>query len=92
MYIYFNKEEIEAKLSKVEVCGNVIVDLKENDDMVLVKFGDDGTFHFVHADDIAKKITSNENACAVVDCDEGMMVFKSKEERMEYRGGKAWYE
>lgn len=85
MYSYFTKDEIEAKLSKVEGCGSVEVDLKENDDTVLVKFGDDGIFHHVLADDVAKKITSNGNACAVVDCDEGMMVFKSPADRMEYR-------
>ena len=85
MYTYFNKEEIEAKLSKVEVCGNVIVDLKENDDTVLVKYGNDCAFEKTTADDVARKITSNENACAIVDCDEGMMVFASENDKNEYR-------
>ena len=85
MYTYFNKEEIEAKLSKVEVCGNVIVNLKENDDMVLVKYGGDAAFRKTTADDIARKITSNDDACAIVDCDEGMMVFGSENEKNEYR-------
>jgi len=85
MYIYFNKEEIEAKLSKVEVCGNVVVDLKENDDTVLVKYGNDGVFEKTTADDVARKITSNDDACAIVDCDEGMMVFASENDKNEYR-------
>lgn len=85
MYTYFTKEEIEAKLSKVEVCGNVIVDLKENDDTVLVKYGNDGAFEKTTADDVARKITSNDDACAIVDCDEGMMVFGSENEKNEYR-------
>jgi hypothetical protein len=86
MYTYFTKDEIEAKISKVEACGSVIVDLKENDDIVLVKFGGDAPFKHVLADDVAKKITSNDDACAVVDCDEGMMVFPSKRDKEEYRG------
>lgn len=85
MYTYFNKEEIEAKLSKVEVCGNVIVDLKENDDTVLVKYGNDSAFEKTTADDVARKITSNDDACAIVDCDEGMMVFVSENDKNEYR-------
>ena len=85
MYIYFTKEEIEAKLSKVEVCGNVIVDLKENDDTVFVKYGNDGAFEKTTANDVARKIISNDNACAIVDCDEGMMVFSSENEKNEYR-------
>lgn len=90
MYIYFNKQEIEAKLSKVEVCGNVVVDLKEGDDMVLVKYGDDGAFRHVFVDDVARKITSNDDACAIVDCDEGMMVFGSENDKNEYR--RNWYD
>jgi hypothetical protein len=85
MYTYFNKEEIEAKLSKVEVCGNVIVDLKKDDDTVLVKYGNDGAFKKTTADDVARKITSNDDACAIVDCEEGMMVFGSENDRKEYR-------
>ena len=85
MYTYFNKEEIEAKLSKVEVCGNVIVDLKENDETVFVKYGNDGAFEKTTADDVARKITSNGNACAIVDCDEGMMVFASENDKNEYK-------
>lgn len=84
MYIYFTKEEIEAKLSKVESCGNVIVDLKENDDTIFVKYGNDGAFEKTTANDLAKKITSNDDACAIVDCDEGMMVFGSESEKSEH--------
>lgn len=86
MYTYFTKEDIEAKISKVEDCGGVVVDLKENDDTVLVMFGGDAPFRYVLADDVAKMITSNENACAIVDCDEGMMVFPSKRDKEEHRG------
>ena len=85
MYNYFTKEEMEAKLSKMEACGNVIVDLKQNDDTVFVKYGNDGAFEKTTADDLAKKITSNDNACAIVDCDEGMMIFASNNEKNEYR-------
>ena len=86
MYTYYTKEEIEAKLSKIEACGNVIVDMGKDNDTILVKYGSDGVFEKSSADDIAKKVTSNDKACATVDCDEGMMVFGSDAEKNEYKG------
>lgn len=86
MYTYYTKEEIEAKLSKIEACGNVIVDMRKGNDTILVKYGSDGVFEKSSADDIAKKVTSNDKACATVDCDEGMMVFCSDVEKNEYKG------
>ena len=80
-YSYFTKEEIEAKISKIESCGSVSVDLKAGDPTVYVKFGKDDVFHKYEADEIARLVTSNPKSCAVVDCDEGMMTFDTTEDR-----------
>ena len=81
MYEYFTKEEIEAKLSKAKECGAVSVEMTKGEERILVKYGAD-SYRKTTADEIAKILMSNDDACAVVDCDEGMMVFGSEEEKM----------
>lgn len=84
MFEYFTKEEIEAKLSKMEACGNVIADFKKGDDVVMVMYGSGGQFTKESADGLAKKLTGNDNATAFVDCSEGMLVFPDEFNREEY--------
>ena len=83
-YTYFTKDEIEARLSKIEGCGRVETWLTEGRGDILVKYGD-GATRSVSADKVAVKVSSNDNARAVVDCDEGMMVFPSEYDRDEYK-------
>lgn len=84
MFEYFTKEEIEAKLSKIESCGSVIADLKKGDDIVMVMYGSGNQFTKESADGLAKKLTGNTKATAFVDCTEGMLVFPDEFDREEY--------
>ena len=83
-YTYFTKEEIEANLSRMKTYGKVIVEMHKGSDEIVVRYGVNGEPKSVKVDRVARKMTSNDSVCAVVDCDEGMMVFPSEADREEF--------